>query len=42
VISRVLRVGVRFQVERLAVGDGVQRRESQQDLVIRWTRRVPQ
>lgn len=42
VISRVLRVGVRFQVERPAVGDGVQRRESQQDLVIRWTRRVPQ
>ncbi|MFV8834358.1 hypothetical protein [Aquisalimonas sp.] len=42
VITRVVRVSVRLQVQGSADNGGLERRESRQDLVVRWTRRVPQ
>lgn len=42
VITRVVRVSVRLQVQASAENGGLERRESRQDLVVRWTRRVPE
>lgn len=41
-ITRVVRASVRLQVQGTADDSGLERRESRQDLVIRWTRRVPE
>ncbi|SEO89584.1 hypothetical protein [Aquisalimonas asiatica] len=41
-ITRVVRVSVRLQVQGSADNGGLERRESRQNLVVRWTRRVPE
>ena len=40
-LNRTLRVGLRLQVEGPADDGGLERRESRQNLVLEWTRKVP-